>query len=471
MANSEDPSTSVDEHPLRILLENGEYWLSNKGDLAILDITIRRIVQRWPSARIGVLTNRPSLLRAFEPDAEPVSYPTGGEWAKWNRLGRVPGFFGPTVAGPVLRVCVAAMTRIEKLVRTAVAPVRAAKRKGSESSSTTKNPTRVALSRDGGRLPNAVADASLVIAIGGGYLADVDKFQTMRTLDLLEYAVTHGIPAVMLGQGIGPIHDPDLIDRAAAVLPKVDFIAVREDRRGPDLLRSLGVRSEQIVVTGDDAVELAYCMRKQELGTEIGVCLRVADYAPVGAPVQDAVGRIARGVAAETGARLVPLIVSEHDSEDRRSTLPLLTGFPAVARPLGRFARARALVCEVGRCRIVVTGAYHIAVFALAQGIPVVALSTSRYYDDKFGGLDSMFGSGIDIVRIDRDDVDDRLTLAMHNAWDAAPETRSVLLARAVEQIDASRLAFARAAELVERDAIVSRETNPRRIEPPTFPK
>ncbi|MDJ0360852.1 polysaccharide pyruvyl transferase family protein [Rhodococcus sp. H29-C3] len=470
MASSEAPSMSADKRELRILLENGEYWLSNKGDLAILDITIRRIAQRWPSARIGVLTSRPSLLRAFEPDAEPVNYLPGGEWSKWNRLGRVPGFFGPTVAGPVLRVSVAAMTRIERLVRTAAAPVRAVKPSASESS-TAKNPARVALSRDGGRLPNAVADASLVIAIGGGYLADVDKFQTMRTLDLLEYAVTHRIPAVMLGQGIGPIHDPDLIERAAAVLPKVDFIAVREDRRGPDLLRSLGVRSEHIVVTGDDAVELAYSTRRQELGTDIGVCLRVADYAPVGASVQDTVGRIVRGVAAETGAMLVPLIVSEHDSEDRRSTLPLLTGFPAVARPLGRFARARAVAREVGRCRIVVTGAYHVAVFALSQGIPVVALSTSSYYDDKFGGLGSMFGSGIDVVRLDREDVDDLLTRAMRNAWDTAHEARSVLLARAVEQIDASRLAFARAAELVERDATAPRETNHRRIEPPTFPK
>ncbi|ORI13497.1 polysaccharide pyruvyl transferase family protein [Rhodococcus sp. 1168] len=471
MASSEAPSMTVDKREFRILLENGEYWLGNKGDLAILDITIRRIAQRWPSARIGVLTNRPSLLRAFEPAAEPVSYSTGGDWSSWNRLGRVPGFFGPTVAGPVLRVCVAAMTRIERLVRTAVAPVRATKPKAGESSSTTKNPARVALSRDGGLLPNAVADASLVIAIGGGYLADVDKFQTMRTLDLLEYAVTHRIPAVMLGQGIGPIRDPELIERAAAVLPKVDFIAVREDRRGPDLLRSLGVRSERIVVTGDDAVELAYCLRREELGTDIGVCLRVADYAPVGSSVQDSVGRIARGVAAETGAKLVPLIVSEHDSEDRRSTLPLLAGFPAVARPLGRFTRARALAREVGRCRIVVTGAYHTAVFALSQGIPVVALSTSQYYDDKFGGLGSMFDSGIDVVRLDRDDVADRLPLAMRNAWDTASETRSVLLARALEQIDASRLAFARAAELVEHEATVSRQTNPRPIEPPTFPK
>ena len=82
---------------------------------------------------------------------------------------------------------------------------------------------------------------------------------------------------------------------------------------------------------------------------------------------------------------------------------------PAATPPLGRFASPWALARQVGRCRIVVSGAYHVAVFALAQGIPVVGLSSSRYYDDKFEGLAAMFGTGLELVRLDGDDVEDRL--------------------------------------------------------------
>ena len=53
-----------------------------------------------------------------------------------------------------------------------------------------------------------------------------------------------------------------------------------------------------------------------------------------------------------------------------------------------RVARDSALVIErVGECRVVVTGSYHGAVFALAQGIPVVALVKSPYYVNKMAGL------------------------------------------------------------------------------------
>jgi polysaccharide pyruvyl transferase WcaK-like protein len=54
----------------------------------------------------------------------------------------------------------------------------------------------------------------------------------------------------------------------------------------------------------------------------------------------------------------------------------------------------------VSRCRVVVTGSYHAGVFALAQGIPVVATAASRYYHDKFSGLADLFGGGGDIVDV-----------------------------------------------------------------------
>jgi len=313
------------------------------------------------------------------------------------------------------------------------------------------------LSRDGGRLPNAVADACAVIAVGGGYLTDIDKFQTERTLDLLEYATDHGIPTVMLGQGIGPMTDPTLLARGARVFPRVDLIALREGLRGLELLRSLGVSADRIMVTGDDAVELAYSNRRPQLGGDIGVCLRVADYSPVDAGVRGVVRRVLQSTADEYDAGLVPLIVSEYAAEDRRSTLPLVAGSQRPRKPLGKFASAGALTREVGQCRIVVTGAYHVAVFSLSQGIPVVGLSTSQYYDDKFEGLAAMFGTGLELVRLDEDDLEPRLQKSMQQLWTDAPTLRETLLDGAARQIEASRAAFERAARLID-DAAIARD-------------
>ncbi|KOS57038.1 polysaccharide pyruvyl transferase family protein [Rhodococcus rhodochrous] len=455
---------------VRVLLENGEYWLNNRGDLAILDVTVRRFAERWPNARIGVLTAAPALLRAYESRVDPICYQRSGNWPRWRRRPGPMSRIRPEIAGVPMNgwdAAVALPGRVARRLRRVVGRGGAS----NESASRTVVPGPPALSRDGGHVPNAVDTASVVVAIGGGYMTDIDRFQTERTLDLLEYATERGIPTAMTGQGLGPLTEPDLLERAARVLPRVDLIALREDVQGPELLHSLGVPSDRVVVTGDDAVELGYSTRRDELGTDLGVCLRVAEYSPVGAAIQDVVGRVVREAAAEYGSGLVPLIVSEHDAEDRRSTMPLLDGYPGAVPPLGRFAGARALSQQVGRCRIIVTGAYHVAVFALSQGISVVGLSTSRYYDDKFAGLNSMFGSGIETVRLDRDGMEDRLRDAIRSRWAGAPDSRTALLARAEDQIRASRAVFDRIAGFAEAGITERRDLESGPSAPPTSPR
>jgi polysaccharide pyruvyl transferase WcaK-like protein len=450
--------------PLRVLVENGEYWLNNKGDLAMLDVMVRRIARWWPHARIGVLTSAPALLAAYEPAVEPIFSLRGGDWPRRRRLASVVGRWGPAATGPLLNGVDAARAlprRIARRLRREHPP--------GDRSSEASGVDRQSLGRDGGRLPNALGDTDVVIAIGGGYLTDVDRAQTERTLDLLEYATEHGIPTAMVGQGVGPLRDNELLRHAARVLPRIDLIALREGVRGPELLRSLGVPADRMVVTGDDAIELSYATRNAGRGSAIGACLRVAEYSPVDDRTRTAIGRVLRATAAERTADLIPLIVSEHAAEDRRSTLPLIDHSPAATTPLGRFASPWALARQVGRCRIVVSGAYHVAVFALAQGIPVVALSSSRYYDDKFEGLAAMFGTGLELVRSDSDDVEDRLRGSICRLWERAPDLRAALLEAAARQIDASRAAFEQAATIIDAAVTSGSETPSGRS--PTSPR
>lgn len=439
---------------IRVVVQNGEYWLCNKGDLAMLDVTLRRLEERWPRARVGVLTSAPHLLRAFFPGAEPVSDRGAGDWPGTDVLGRLAEQAGPQVVGPASVGWLAA----RDLPRQHLLRARSA----------TRHLQQLALPPSGGRgradtgrapgqaigrrpVPRALGTASLVLAMGGGYFTDVDPGQAHRTLDMLEHALDRSIPAAMVGQGLGPVEDPALLARAASVLPRVDVLALREPLQGPALLARLGVPAERVVVTGDDAVALSYAVRQPTMGSDLGVCLRVAEYSPVAARTKDAVGAATRSFAREVSAGLVPLIISEFRSEDRRSTLPLVKGFPDVVPPLGRYVRPQELAARVSRCRVLVTGAYHLGVFALSQGIPVVGLSSSRYYDDKFLGLGAMFERGVHLVRLDEPDLDARLDRAIREAWAQAPRVREPLRARARAQIEMSERGFERIFELVER--------------------
>ncbi|WP_081865985.1 polysaccharide pyruvyl transferase family protein [Blastococcus sp. URHD0036] len=440
----------------RILIDSSEYWLQNMGDLAMLEVTIRRLRARWPRGRIGVLTETPALLRAYFPGVDPIEPWARSAWRSAGPLARLAGALGPRAVGPyaIGRVEAAGWLRrtAGQARATADQLVRALRRRrhdrGHGLGPEEAPPT--APSRD--LPPNtraAAAASSLVVALGGGYLADADPRQSARVLSLLEYARRHGVPTAMLGQGLGPIEEPWLVSRAAEVLPSVDVIALREGRRGPALLDRAGVPSCRVVVTGDDAIELAYSQRPRELGQGLGICLRIAGYSPVSDAARRSVGRALRTAVRELATQVVPVIISEIRSEDRRSTLPLVEGLERGSRPPHRFARPQEVAAQVGRCRVMVTGAYHAAVFALSQGISVVALTSSVYYDDKFLGLADMFGTGLHLVRIDGDDLTERLSTAIGSAWAQAPQARPALLAGAAEQIARSRTTFQRVCDLV----------------------
>jgi colanic acid/amylovoran biosynthesis protein len=98
----------------------------------------------------------------------------------------------------------------------------------------------------------------------------------------------------------------------------------------------------------------------------------------------------------------------------------------------------------IGQCRVVVTGSYHAAVFALAQGIPAVGVTRSAYYDAKFVGLNEQFGGTMGIVSLGEGDVEPRLMRAIDEAWENAEAVRPHLLELAREQVEEGRGAYRR---------------------------
>jgi polysaccharide pyruvyl transferase WcaK-like protein len=113
-------------------------------------------------------------------------------------------------------------------------------------------------------------------------------------------------------------------------------------------------------------------------------------------------------------------------------------------------ATPAAVIGQIGRSRVLVTGAYHAAVFALAQGIPVVCLSDSEYYQWKFTGLRDLFGEGCEIVRVREPDLGARLGRAVSDLWDRATQLRGPLRRQAGAQMARGRAAYERLPDLVQ---------------------
>jgi colanic acid/amylovoran biosynthesis protein len=125
--------------------------------------------------------------------------------------------------------------------------------------------------------------------------------------------------------------------------------------------------------------------------------------------------------------------------------MSLLEGYPSPHFPTSPTTTPTEVIDHIGNCRVVATMSYHAGLFALAQGIPVIALAKSKYYASKFLGLSKQFGTGCELVYLDDEKLPQRLKFAIIGAWESAPRVRPNLLGAARQQIAAGASAYARA--------------------------
>jgi polysaccharide pyruvyl transferase WcaK-like protein len=365
---------------VNVLIEPGSYTGSNIGDVAMLAVALQRLRRGWPGVEVKVQGVNRDSLAAIDAEAQLLD-PYGS--VAWSY------FHSPFLA----RIALTARRRRPGAVRDYLDAVRA---------------------------------ADLVLVSGGGFMNDVFRRHALIVLDTLEMAIESGAVTALVGQGLGPITDRHLRRRIAEVLPRVDLITLREGVAGLPLLASIGVPSDRVRVTGDDSIALAYAARHETIGNTLGVNLRVAPYTEFTEDDVELVGRALR----EHGAPLTAIPIAADD-----------------CAPVGRIVRQsicmpRTVSDVIGvlpGCRVVVTGSYHAAVFALSMGIPAVTLARSAYYIAKFRGLASQFGSACRVVLNSGQELGD----AIDDAWSGAVEVRRDLLDAARRQIALGEAGFA----------------------------
>src|SRR5262249_26235326 len=126
-------------------------------------------------------------------------------------------------------------------------------------------------------------------------------------------------PTAMFGHGFGRLRSPELLAKAARVLPRVDLIALRESRLGLPLLKQLNVAEQRTIVTGDDAVEMAYRARPAQLGANIGINIRTMPPADLDDCVIADIRPVVQEFARALGAALIPLPIALQQATDARA--------------------------------------------------------------------------------------------------------------------------------------------------------
>jgi polysaccharide pyruvyl transferase WcaK-like protein len=420
---------------LRLLLDPGTYTCTNMGDVAMLQVAIARLRERSPGVRLQVFTDDAVALQRHCPGVEPVSHAGRLTWFDDQQLwGRIRGWMSNRPWGAIADAQRRWRLRRPELYQRALSFKLALHRR----SYTQVDAFLAALWACDG-----------LVAVGQGTLADAGEGHAAQLLATVETVLRLGKPVVLMGQGIGPIGDPALLARARDVLPGVSLVALRESRLGHPLLTGLGVPESRIVITGDDAIEPALRAAPEGLGQEVGLHLRVAAHAVRDTKMVEQVREVLQGFVRRQEVGVVPLPISHHrvGSYDPGTIRQVLAGIDDTSDGGTHTDTPAAVIQAAGRCRTVVTGAYHAAVFALAQGVPTICLGRSEYYLAKFHGLRDQFGAGCTPVRLDTA-LKSELTLALEAAWSGAESGRSALLRSAERQVALSCQAYDRAIRL-----------------------
>jgi polysaccharide pyruvyl transferase WcaK-like protein len=399
---------------VRILVDHDGYDLLNLGGVAMLQGCVTRLRRQWPDAEIKVIAHAPGRLERYCPGTEPIgrTFADAPCVQVFPRKVRLASEQLWRIAGPRLCDRLGRDDRSDGWPRTAI---------------------------------EAVRWADVVVAAGGGYLTDTWWWHAAGVLSLLSSAQCLDKPTAMFGQGIGPLHGRALRVIACRVLPRLAALGLREEVTSPGLALACGARRDVITMTGDDAIEVIPDTAPKE-ASALGFNIRATDYSGIGRETSATIGACVVAAARELGAPIIGLPISRYaNSSDLAAITECLErGRPSIDVALPDLSSPAELMSVAASCRAVVTGSYHAAVYGLAQGIPAVCLSKSRYYDAKFAGLSALFPEACQVVSLADHDAARRLRQAISLAWFLPAGIRSAARDAAARQRTSGRAAYER---------------------------
>ena len=404
---------------MNILIDAGNYFANNDnhGDRAIYQIIIRRLLQLWPDSKISWITRNGELLNAISANLSPLLLTHDRYPLPLNDINKA-----------IEKVS------IKSSIKNALY--------GHDTDHKINLSESSAFPNDSIKLLDAIKSCDLVIATGGGYFNNDFAEHAWTILDTLDAASRLGKPTFILSAGFEPIKNLELSNKMLAVLPKVDLIICREPVLSPVVLQSFNVDEKKIAIAGDDAIELGFEASPPQLGNCVGINLRKADYSRVDSAVIKRLKLDLQQAITSLDAPVLSLPISMTGPSDPDAICELLSGSDIPTDGGVHLDTPEKVIEQAGNCRLIITGSYHAAVFALSQGVSVVALAASPHYKSKLEGLIALFGVGCRVLLINNDLTKEDIFKAVKEMWDGAELVRISLFQSAERQIKASKTAY-----------------------------
>src|ERR1700751_1400442 len=226
-------------------LNSGAAEYKNMGDVAMLQVAIKRLTSLWPDARIDVLTDSPSDLARYCPSASALPREGCACWmvdhillGKYHQL--LPIWISQRLSALKWAIGIRWPVVLDYLT---LLKLRRRDPKGLLDSLSV--------------FLEAQKDCELMVVCGSGGFADSSRGWNLFVLGAMTGVLARGAKVAMLGQGIGPLSDPLVLSWARRVLPRVSLIGLRGTKGGQQLLEELNVSPSSNLTTGDAAIELA----------------------------------------------------------------------------------------------------------------------------------------------------------------------------------------------------------------------
>ncbi|HEY0792704.1 MAG TPA: polysaccharide pyruvyl transferase family protein [Chthoniobacterales bacterium] len=402
---------------MNILVDNGDPELTNLGDYAMLSAACQEIGLAWPKASLFTFASRPERLAELLPGVRPV--PTLGR-DLWSRLAALGWFWESRF--PRSR-------RLAQQYRLFTSRPSAALLARLTAPATKGGPEAVR------QFLRFLRRVDLYFWCGGGYLTDPFGSLATKLANTLEVLTSRTVPAAAFGLGVGPLHRPRIHAAVRSAMGNFQAVGLR-DHDSARQLKEWGIEQGRVRVTGDDALSTAERHTPPDLGTWLGISFRHSYYSgfspermvPLTARLPDFCARHRAAMASIPIARA-----------DLSANWGLRSTSVSFYQPPFDLA---SVLDAVGHCRLVVTASYHAAVFALAMGVSVVAVTASGYYALKFTGLQRSFGGLLPVIPLPLPSDaagNERLLGQMEESWRRAPQVRGELQDRARQQIEVNR--------------------------------
>lgn len=412
----------------RALVECSTYTMNNIGDKAMLAALSQRLYERFPGIELHIVTCDPQGIREVIPDAVPFQISERVQWSFFRRIfkgyNNLDDFVETAETDYALRQIYGDEARIQ---------FEALRANDSE--------------RGWADLKKLIEKIDFAIVMGGGYFSDAFPYHTHGIFETLDTAMLAGKPAFIMGAGFEPVKNIPLRRAASAVLPRLSLIGTREEKVSRSVLDEFGVHAERILFLGDEALMLSHNVALKPLGNDLGINYRLASYANTEGVNNDVLARTIATTVKKLQANLRPLPISLYAPSDPDAIRKLLELVDIPSDGGVNIKTPEQLIRETQNCRVVVTGSYHAAVFAFAQGIPAVMLANTLHYITKMQGLADQFGGTV--IQISDPELDEKLAKAIEDEWLNADDRREKRLQTVQKLVEANQHAYDKLAEIV----------------------